>query len=586
MTPPRPGAAREAVMTFRHELWALRRRFAAAYLVTVTAVGAGLLGPLLVKVMIDWLVTGRRPGLLDAGPAAGWPPDAVAALLGAALVVTGIAGALAESGDGLLMARIRERLALVIRRRVSTHLQTLPPTIRTTHRSGELVLRLVGDVDQLTRFFTKTLPLLVRHVATAILTLGAMLWISPGVGVAAALALPALVLLVRRHGRDISRTSRLKRRRDGEVAALAQEIVRGLPVLQAMGTTGGAAARFDTVSADSLRAGVEAARAATRLERTFELARGVAIAAVTAGGALVVLRGRLTVGELTVIAAYVTQLLKPIDKINDLIEATTRGLVAAERLSGLLAERPAVSDPAHPRTIGLARGRLELDDVWFAYPGPGPSPFVLRGVTASFEPGSFSVVLGRSGAGKSTLFSLFVRLFDPASGTVRLDGHPVPALALADLRAQFAVMTQDLHLFSGSIRETLSGVAAVPEGALWDALARVAMDGFVRRLPHGLDTVLGEDGVNLSGGQRQRISLARALLLYRPVLLLDEPLANVDRESARVILEALASLRIGRTVIAITHETDLAAYADHVYRLDEGRLEPVPEARARAGVAP
>jgi ABC-type multidrug transport system fused ATPase/permease subunit len=189
------------------------------------------------------------------------------------------------------------------------------------------------------------------------------------------------------------------------------------------------------------------------------------------------------------------------------------------------------------------------------------------------EPGRLAVLVGPSGAGKSTIMSLLVRLFDPTGGDVLLDGRPLRGITLRSLRAQVAVMTQDTHLFSGSLRRAL-----VPDGAeptaekIWEALALVAMDDFVRALPRQLETKLGEDALNLSGGQRQRLSLARAFLLDRPVLLLDEPLANVDDASAAVILRALDALRATRTCLAITHQTHLLDHADVVYRLEEGRV--------------
>ena len=189
------------------------------------------------------------------------------------------------------------------------------------------------------------------------------------------------------------------------------------------------------------------------------------------------------------------------------------------------------------------------------------------------EPGRLAVLLGPSGAGKSTIMSLLVRLYDPTGGHVLLDGRPLREITLRSLRTQVAVMTQDTHLFSGSLRRALVPDGAEPtEERIWEALALVALDDFVRELPRQLETKLGEDALNLSGGQRQRLSLARAFLLDRPVLLLDEPLANVDDASAAVILRALDSLRATHTCLAITHQTQLLDYADVVYRLDGGRV--------------
>lgn len=572
---PEKFRIRHLVRVFGADLWAQRGPFVAANAITLVAVLGNALAPWPLKWIIDGLFG-------PSGQTGAWPPfvrglapDAAVLVLGSIFLSLALVSAIAEAADAVFTARIRERLSFAIRDRMLAHLLALPPTIRTTHRSGELVLRIVGDVDQFTRLWTKTTPLLVKFGATLIVTVLGMAWLSPWMGLVCLAFVPVLWALVHVHGRRVAAASRVKRRREGDVAAVAQEIVRGLPVIQAIGATEGARRRFALASAEGLRAGVVAGQAAAGLERSFGVARAIVTALVTVGGALLVVRGWMSVGELTVMAAYVTQLVRPLDKVNELTEAVSKGLVAGERLIRLLDERPLVVDSASAIEIGRAQGRIELDDVWFTYPAREEArPPVLRGVHMLLEPGRLTVLLGASGAGKSTLISLFLRLFEPTAGTVRLDGQPLGAFTLRSLRAQFAVMTQDLHLFSGTIRQTLAldGTSQLDERRVWDALAFVALDGFVRALPAGLDTSLGEDGVNLSGGQRQRLSLARAFLLDRPILLLDEPLANVDAESARVILEALHQLRANRTCVAITHESTLVAHADVVYRLDQGAV--------------
>ncbi|HYJ45612.1 MAG TPA: ABC transporter ATP-binding protein, partial [Pyrinomonadaceae bacterium] len=277
--------------------------------------------------------------------------------------------------------------------------------------------------------------------------------------------------------------------------------------------------------------------------------------------------------ELTIFTAYVAQLLKPVEKLNDLSETAGRGFAGGARLLSLLEHRPLVEDAEDAVEVNRALGVVEFQDVWFKYPGEEKrGEFVLRGVCLRLEPGRLSVLIGPSGAGKSTIMSLLVRLFDPTCGRITLDGHPLHKIKIRSLRSQVAIMTQDTHLFSGSLRRALIPDGAEPgEERIWEALSLVALDGFVRSLPGGLDTRLGEDALNLSGGQRQRLSLARAFLMDRPVLLLDEPLANVDAVSAAVILKALDRLRETRTCLAITHQTELLDYADVVYRLDGGK---------------
>jgi ABC-type multidrug transport system fused ATPase/permease subunit len=321
------------------------------------------------------------------------------------------------------------------------------------------------------------------------------------------------------------------------------------------------------------------------MERTLRMVHGAATALVVGVGAVMVLRGYLTLGALIVLSSYLTQLLRPIERLNDLAETASKGLVGGERLLYLLDQQPAVKDAPDAVTVDRARGIIELSDVWFAYASNGRRRgTVLRGVNLRLHPGELAVLVGASGAGKSTLLSLLVRLFDPTAGTVRLDGIPLTRISIESLRRQIATMAQDTRLFAGSIRQAVApGDGSIDDARIWAALAQVALDAFVRGLPEGLETALGEDGVNLSGGQRQRLSLARAFLLDRPILLLDEPLSNVDAESEAVIAAALGHWRRDRTCLAITHRLSLFEHADVVYRLHDGRIVEQPQAKRWAG---
>ncbi|HEV7889258.1 MAG TPA: ABC transporter ATP-binding protein [Pyrinomonadaceae bacterium] len=553
-----------------------RRTLAAAYLFRLLSVAAAVVSPWPLKVIIDNVIA-RRP--LPSGLQAfdGLSPEWLVVWLTAFFVVVTIVGAVMNAFEKNLSARVRERLTLSLRDRLLAHLQTLPPTFRTNNRSGELVLRLVDDSDLFVRILTKTLPVLFQNVSTVLLILVVMLWLDLRLAAFGVVLVPALAAVIRHYSKSLWAASRDKRRHEGKVSGLAQEIVRGLPVIQALGGERQARTRFERRNRKRLRAGVEETRVAVSMEQTLQIAQGFALALMTGAGALLVLRGQLTVGELTVFAAYVAQLLKPIEKLNDLSETAGRGFAGGERLLALLSQEPAVSDAPGAIEVARARGLVEFRNVWFKYPNEDArderAEYVLRGVDMRLEPGRLAVLLGPSGAGKSTIMSLLVRLYDPTGGDVLLDGRPLREMTLRSLRAQVAVMTQDTHLFSGSLRRAL-----VPDGAeptaekIWEALALVALDDFVRELPRQLETKLGEDALNLSGGQRQRLSLARAFLLDRPVLLLDEPLANVDDASAAVILRALDSLRATRTCLAITHQTQLLDYADVVYRLEGGRV--------------
>jgi ATP-binding cassette subfamily B protein len=559
--------------------WALpialehRRLLASAYVFRVAGVGLTLATPWPFKVIVDNVLTARPlPRLLRAVGFGDAAPHTLVLTMAAAIVVIALARAFVESQHAVRSARFRERLNTEMRDRMMVHLQQLPPTIRTTYRSGELALRLVGDVDQFVRFLARTMPTVVEYVLTTIATLAMMLWLQPGLTLFAALLMPGLAVIVRTYGLRLGRASRERRRREGEVAGLAQEIVRGLPVIQALGGDEHARERFRRLNANSLDAGVSESRAASDMERAIRIAHGLATAVLISGGALLVLNGRLTLGALTVLATYLTQLLKPVERLNDVAETTSKGLAAGERLLALLEHRPAVQDAPDAIAIGRARGVIELRSVGFSY-ADARRGAVLRGVNLRLVPGELAVLVGASGAGKSTLLSLLVRLFDPTSGEILLDGRPLPAYTVRSLRQQIAMMAQDTHLFAGSLREALTPTGErLGDAQIWRALELVAMDDAVRAIPGALDAPLGEDGVNLSGGQRQRLSLARAFLLDRPILLLDEPTSNVDPESEAIIAAALSKIRVGRTCLAITHRLSMFDHADVVYRLENGQI--------------
>ena len=587
MTAPHRGDVHRLVRVFGPHLWARRSSLASSYVFRVLEVALGVLAPWPLKLLIDDVLSDRP--LPDAlGPLGrGLSTESLIILLAAAILAITALRAGADALQKLIGARIRELVSLELRDRMLSHVQTLPPTVRTSHRSGELVLRMVGDVDLFVRLQTKVLPTIFEAAFTIVATLAMMFYVEPRVAWLSLLLLPFFTVLVRHYGRRLGAASREKRREEGEVAGLAQEIVRGLPSIQALGAEARTRERFAGINARSLRAGVRETSVAVSMEQVFKIAHGVAVAAIVGFGAHLVRRGALTIGDLTVLTAYIVQLLKPIERLNDLAETTSRGLAAGERLLRLLDLQPAVRDLPHAVTLTRARGVIEMRDVWFRYPpmdqDRGP---VLRGVSLRLEPGCLTVLLGASGAGKSTVLALLHRLFDPARGVILLDDRPLPEISLRSLRAQIAPMGQDTHLFAGTIRDALSALATpAGEARLWQALELVGLDEFIASLPRGLDTRLGEDGINVSGGERQRLSLARAFLLDRPILLLDEPVSNVDAASAAIIAAALLRLKRDRTCLAVTHRLSLLDHADVIYRLDEGVVADITGhgAPARAG---
>lgn len=560
---------------FGADLLAHRRLLAAAYAFTLLAEGLAVLSPLPLKYIVDYVIVVQP---LPA-PLAQWLPtttaSALALLFAGVMLLLAVADPVAAGLGKMMIAKVRERLILELRDRMMAHIQTLPPSVQTTQRSGELVLRLVSDVNAFAKLQTKFLPDAFRHLATCVLTLAMMAVLEPRLALLGFALIPALFLLVKHYNAPLHRASKNKRRYEGEVAGLAQEIIRGLPTLQALGDEARARQRFAQTNSKSLRAGVDETRLEVAIARTLQMAQGLATAMIAGAGALLVLSGQLTVGALLLFVTYMKRLMNPVEKINDLATDITRGLASGEQLLHLLEKSPGVKDVPEAISIGRARGLLEIKNVWFAYDDiDGQTATVLRNVDLRLEPGKLTALIGGSGNGKSTLLNLLLRLNEPATGEILLDKRPLRQYTIRSLRNQMAVMLQNTHLFAGTVREALGAHDVnIPDEKLWEALRMVSLEEFVRSLPKQLEAELGEDGLNFSGGQRKRLSLARAFLLDRPILLLDEPLANVDAASAAVILEALDRIRLGRTCLVITHEEALINKAGVVYHLENGQIE-------------
>ncbi len=560
--------------TFMPQIRPFRNKLLSAYLFNLLSIGALVLSPWPLKIIIDNVIgKASLPAWLQSVFFQTNPEKEILFLAFAFVLLMTIA-AVGGAANKLIVAKVREGLGLQMRDRMLMHIQTLPPIMRLSYQSGELVMRLVSDINLFARLLTKTLPLIFRHCATMLLTLILMFWIQPRLALLTVIILPILAFLMNYYSKPLKRASGKKRTFEGNVANLAQEIVQGLTTIQAQGEENHTRNRFQKSNIESLKAGVNMTLVAVRMERAMQIAQGIAIGIVTGGGAFLVLKDLLTVGELTVFAAYMTQLLKPVEKINELASALARGLAATEKLIDLLGQKPIVREAADALTLPVTQGIFELRDVWFAYPESGKETrFILQDVNVEFESNKLTVLTGNSGCGKSTLLHLLVRLYAPERGQILLDGLPLEKIKMASLRSQISVMLQNNYLFAGTIREALTlDSKSITEEDIWQALSFVALESQIFELSDGLDTHLGENALNLSGGQRKRLALARAFLLDRPILFLDEPLANVDSESAHIILDALDKIRKNKTCLAISHQTDLMQRADVIYKIENGQM--------------
>ncbi|GEM_PF-392151 len=563
------------------DLWACRWILLRGYLFGLVSVGALVLLPWPLKLIIDYVVADHPlPQLslqildwLTRRTDFVFHQQHLVLLFASGYVLIALCATFFGAAEKMANAKVRERMVLSMRDKVLQHFQTLSVIQRSRRRGGDLGLHILVDVHHLVRLLSKTFPLVFRHAAVTVFTLTIMYSIEPLLAAAGLAMVVILAVLVSVKGGRLRRSSRLKRAKEGEVAGYTQEFVKGMDTVQALGAEDYIRRRFRAVNRASLQAGIGETAAAVALERSMQIINGLAVALILGGSGILVTRGQLTVGDMTVFVAYMVQLLKPVEKINEMASAVSRGLSRAEHLGELLAQRPIIHDLPGATPLESCRGIIALKEVCFRYPGGQPRPPVLYGIDMRLEAGRMTVLTGPSGSGKSTLLNLILRQQLPTAGEITIDGRSYSQVTLASLRSQFAVMLQHAHLFAGRLRDALWLNNRPPnDSAIWRVLAQVAMDEFVHALPHGLDSQLEEGGANLSGGQQARLSLARALLLDRPILLLDEPLANIDADSQATILAALEQIRRHKTILVISHQPVLMAQADEVLHLEQGRL--------------
>jgi ATP-binding cassette subfamily B protein len=560
----RRGALARTVALIRPHLAGHRRLLAGGGLALLFEVAFRVLEPWPVKWVVDAVSRSLGADLADAGP-----PASVQLLLAAALATVTIVGfrALTNYLATVAFAIAGSRIATSLRQQVFAHVNRLSRRYHATARSGDLVQRLVGDVGRLQEVaVTAGMPLVV-NVVTLLAMLGVMLWLDPLLALVVVVAAAAFWLMSRTSTGKITTAARKTRRSEGDLANIAQETLGGITVVQAYGLEPVVERRFSGSNARSLKDGVRARRLAAALERRTDVLVGVATATVLLLGGTRVMDGAMTPGDLVVFLTYLKTAMKPLRDLAKYTGRIARAAASGERVADLLDEQPDITSPARPLPLGRARGTVDLDGVVADY-GAGP---VLRQIDLHVPAGQRVALVGPSGSGKSTLTSLLLRMMDPAEGSVRIDGIDLRRLDLQELRSRVAVVLQDTVLFSGTVAENIryGWLEATDAQVVWAArMARA--DEFIRALPDGYDTVVGERGATLSGGQRQRIAIARALLRDASVVILDEATTGLDPENAEAVRAALAELTRDRTTVVVTHDEQTARECDRIVWIENG----------------
>lgn len=553
--------------------WIQRQRalIAGSLLALFAGVGLKLLEPWPLKFVFDRIIpVGVHGGQSGVAWVDALEPITLLTLAALAVVVITGLRAFAEYRSTFGFALIGTRVLTEVRNDLYRHLQTLSLSFHTKARGGDLVLRVIGDTNLLKHVAATAVLPLMASALVLVGMLGIMVWLDWRLTLAALATVPLFWLTTVRLSRRIHEAARKQRARESALAATATESLTAIKVVQALSLEKIFAEDFRGRSKKSQNEEIKTSRLSAKLERTVDLLVAVSTALVLWLGARAVLRGDLTPGDLLVFLAYLRRAFNPVQDLAKYAGRMAKAAAAGERVIQVLRQKPEVRDlPGAVVAVGL-RGAVRFDHVSFAYELDRP---VLENIDFEVLPGQHIALAGPSGIGKSTLLGLLLRLYDSGRGRVLLDGRDLREYTVASLRSQVSVVLQDSLLFAASVRDNIAYGAGNVTREEVEAAARLAnADEFIRALPQGYDTILGERGLSLSHGQRQRIAIARAAIRKSPVLLLDEPTTGLDEENERAVTEALLRLAQGRTTLIVTHNLLWATRADLILYLEEGRV--------------
>ena len=492
----------------------------------------------------------------------------------AALFAVAVALGVFSAARFYMVSWLGERVTADLRNAVYSHVLQQSPEFFETTQTGEVLSRLTADTTLVQTVVGSSLSMGLRNAVMGVGALGILIWTNPVVMLQVLLVLVLIVLPSLWFGRRVRKLSRASQDRVADSSAIAAEVLNAIPVVQSYTAEGREAKRFNVSTDNAFQTAIRRTRARSVLVAFIIIATSAALLWGLYQGTQAVMAGRISAGHLGQTVVYVIILAGAFAVLGEVYGDLLRAAGATERLMELLGSHSPISSPSKPALapVQLEGSAIEFEAIQFHYPSR-PNQAALSSFSLSVKSGQTVAIVGPSGAGKSTVFQLLLRFYDPGQGRIVLDGVATRDLSLHDLRQRIGIVPQDAVIFSSSALENIRyGRPDASDAEVRAAATAAFADDFIRELPEGYDTFLGERGVRLSGGQRQRIAIARAMLKNPPLLLLDEATSALDAESERMVQAALESAMRGRTTLVIAHRLATVQKADHIVVLDHGQL--------------
>ncbi len=460
-----------------------------------------------------------------------------------------------------------------LRNDLFAHLQKLPVAFYHSQRTGDLMSRVINDISAVRVLLGPGVLNLVNAPLYYLYALVLMLSMDVRMTLAAILPFPLLIWAVRSFRGKILGASLKVQRQMAELSNHVQENLSGMHVVKAYTQEENQIQQFIGLNVDYQQKNMELARLRGLIGPFMQGISGLTILIVIWYGGIRVIHGDLMVADIVAFIAYLNVLAWPTAAFGWMLSLVERGRAAMERLEEIFKVDPEIASPPAPLPLKVFEGGIEFRNVWFAYDHKANGQAVLKDISFTLPRGRSLAIIGRTGAGKSTLAQLLPRLYDAASGEIRIGGRDLRMLSLSELRKTLGYVPQDPFLFSTSLRRNLAfGRDKVSDEEIESAIRLARLERDLEIFPQGLDTVVGERGITLSGGQKQRATLARALLLQTPVIVLDDCLSSVDAQTEDEILKGLRSILKEKTCVIISHRISAVKEADEILVLDEGKI--------------
>ena len=533
-----------------------KKRLAAAVVCIIMAAGANLYLPWIIKDMIDDVLMSKDMLMLN--------------LIAAGILVVMFTRGVFYYGQSYLVSYVGQRVIIDVRSVLFRKFQKMPLSYYDKQQTGTVMSYITNDVSAMQSAIVDNLIELVTESSILIGSLAMMIYLDWKLSLLTLMTIPLVGFAMKIFGRKLKRSSTVIQERAAEITSLLQESISAIRVVKSFVRETYEIRRFEEQNWRNFQAAMKNVKLSSLLTPTVEFLAAIAVTFIVWFGGYEVVNEVITAGELVAFLTYAVNLANPVKRLSRVYAAIQRAMAAADRVFAVMDLEEKITDVPGAKSLPPIKGQVEFKDITFSYKEGQPA---LQHISLKAEPGQMIALVGPSGSGKSTIANLIPRFYDVDSGTISIDGHDIRQVTADSLREQIGLVPQETMLFSTTVMENIRyGRLDATDEEVVEAARAANAEEFIKDLPEGYDTKLGERGLNLSGGQRQRLAIARAILKNPRVLILDEATSALDTESEKIVQDALDKLMVGRTSFVIAHRLSTIFNADQIFVVENGHL--------------